>query len=96
MRIPWLPIALGVSVLANLGLIALVLVMALDAGHYEADQASSWRGMAAERRELRAMRTQNQAPDRPAVLAWAVSMRSPEDRSEPFERMGCFGWTSSV
>lgn len=99
MRVRWLPIALGVSLLANVWLMGTVLVMALDAGHYEADQRSSWESMARERQELHAMRAHfcsaNAAPDRASVLAWSASRRSADSRIDPFDKDGLL-WLPAV
>jgi hypothetical protein len=73
-RVRWLPIALGVSLLANIAAFALIVLMTVDAGHYQSDQSSSWRMMGAERAELQAMRAHfcpdDPLPGRAAVLSW--------------------------
>ena len=99
MKIRWLPIALGLSLAANLALAGLALLMAVDAGHYQSDQQSSWRWMGDERAELRAMRAHfcqaSPAPDREAVLAWKVEADTPAQSGEPFDKDGLL-WLDAV
>jgi hypothetical protein len=99
LKVRWLPVLLVVSLLANVGAVFLTIVAAVDSGHYQADQASSWRSMTTERAELRAMRAHfcpsNAAPERTAVLAWEESVRSAPRYGEPFEKDGLL-WLSVV
>jgi hypothetical protein len=92
MKPPWLAIALGVSLLANVALVGLVMLQALDAGHYQSDQQSSWRSIAGERQQLQAMRAHfcptNPAPTRADVLAWERTDDQSRALAEPLEKDG--------
>lgn len=92
MKPPWLAIALGVSLLANVALVGVVMLQALDAGHYQSDQQSSWRSLAGERQQLQAMRAHfcptNPAPTRADVVAWERTDAGHRASAEPFEKGG--------
>jgi len=89
MRIRWLPILFGLSVLANLGLALAWFGQALGEGVLVADTQSTFRGMAAEREQLQALRTRfcpgEPAPNRAAILAWDIGAR---DDARSFEKDG--------
>ena len=92
MKAPWLAIALSVSLLSNVALVGVVMLQALDAGHYQSDQRSSWRSIAGERQQLQAMRAHfcptSPAPTRADVLAWERTDDQSRALAEPLEKDG--------
>lgn len=89
MKVPWLLIALGVSVLANVCLAVAWFGQTLSEGVLEADTQSTFRSMTAERAQLQALRVRfcpgEPAPHRSAILAWDAEVR-PDQHS--FEKDG--------
>ncbi|MGE0741448.1 MAG: hypothetical protein AB7O98_08910 [Hyphomonadaceae bacterium] len=97
MRLRWLPIGLGVSVLLNVGLAIGWGLQVLSEAVLYTDTGSTFERLAAERRSLTSMRAQfcpdEPAPRRDALIAWAAQQGGYP--SDPFEKDGLL-WLSDV
>lgn len=102
MRKRWIVVLstlLGLSLWANIGLVVVLGYQSLDYGLWQSDQESSWRSMAAERRQLQDMRQKfcpaDPTPSRQAVLSWEKETSGNKSNSEPFEKSGML-WLRDV
>ena len=92
MRIRWLPVALTISLAANVGLALGWMGQILSEGVLASDTQSSFRLLAAERAELQSMREHfcphDPSPTRAALLTWEARVRPADRLSAPFDKDG--------